>query len=104
MCGFPMRRAVDPQIRQPGACGTGQAAVVTGYKRCGKRYRSEAHAPGVKVFITSRLVGEQESIDPNVTAIRCDHRDDSLVQAAFEKIGREAPAIDILVNNVWAKI
>jgi NAD(P)-dependent dehydrogenase (short-subunit alcohol dehydrogenase family) len=36
-----------------------------------------------------------------VTAIRCDHRDDSQTDAAVEGIVRETGRIDILVNNVW---
>ena len=33
--------------------------------------------------------------------IRCDHRVDAEVDAAFERIASEAGGIDILVNNVW---
>ncbi len=33
--------------------------------------------------------------------IRCDHREDEQVAAAFARVGKEAGAIDILVNNVW---
>src|SRR3954451_20244041 len=40
-------------------------------------------------------------MDERTTAIRCDHRIDSQVEAAFNLIRRQASTIDILVNNVW---
>ena len=33
--------------------------------------------------------------------IRCDHRVDAEVDAAFERVARDAGGLDILVNNVW---
>jgi NAD(P)-dependent dehydrogenase (short-subunit alcohol dehydrogenase family) len=36
-----------------------------------------------------------------VTGIRCDHRLDVEVAAAFERIAHDTEGIDILVNNVW---
>jgi len=39
--------------------------------------------------------------DEQITGIRCDHRLDIQMEAAFNLIVREANAIDILVNNVW---
>jgi dehydrogenase/reductase SDR family protein 1 len=36
-----------------------------------------------------------------VPPIRCDHRQDIEVEAAFRLVMREANTIDILVNSVW---
>lgn len=41
------------------------------------------------------------AIGEDITGIRCDHRLDEEVTAAFKRIAREAEGIDILVNNVW---
>src|SRR5919197_6062272 len=44
---------------------------------------------------------DRELPDEQMMGIRCDHREDSQVEAAFERILREAQSIDILVNSVW---
>ena len=44
---------------------------------------------------------EQTVRDENLTGIRCDHREDSQVEATFARILRDAETIDILVNSVW---
>ena len=36
-----------------------------------------------------------------ITGIRCDHRSDAEVTAAFDAIAGRLHGIDILVNNVW---
>jgi NAD(P)-dependent dehydrogenase (short-subunit alcohol dehydrogenase family) len=51
--------------------------------------------------VTGRSVVEDMPVDNLVTGIRCDHRLDVEVTAAFERIARETPGIDVLVNNVW---
>jgi dehydrogenase/reductase SDR family protein 1 len=56
---------------------------------------------GARVFVTGRSVVDGAPIDERIIAIRCDHRLDADVTAAFERIGRDAAAIDVLVNNVW---
>jgi len=53
------------------------------------------------VFVTGRSAEDGATNDEHITGIRCDHRLDAEVAAAFERIGRETPGIDILVNNVW---
>jgi NAD(P)-dependent dehydrogenase (short-subunit alcohol dehydrogenase family) len=53
------------------------------------------------VFVTGRSAPDHGPLDERITAIRCDHRLDLQVEAAFELIAREGHAIDILVNNVW---
>jgi NAD(P)-dependent dehydrogenase (short-subunit alcohol dehydrogenase family) len=56
---------------------------------------------GARVFLTGRSVPDQEGLEGQITDIRCDHRVDSHVEAAFDRILRETNSIDILVNNVW---
>ena len=47
---------------------------------------------------TARMVGE---LGGKGIAIRCDHRIDSQVEAAFARITAEQGRLDILVNNAW---
>jgi len=78
-----------------------QTAVVTGgTKGVGRGAALALAQAGARVFATGRTA--DESGEPGrITAIRCDHRQDSQVDAAFARILRDAGAIDILVNNVW---
>ena len=93
-----------------GDCGTlrtmrldGRVAVVTGgTKGVGRGVARELARVGAQVFATGRSVPDHEPFDEPVTAIRCDHRDDSQVDAAFDRLAREATSIDLLVNSVWA--
>jgi len=80
----------------------GRAAVVTGGTRgVGRGVARQLADDGAQVFVTGRSAGDFERVDARTTAVRCDHRDDAQVDAAFERIRREAGAIDVLVNNVW---
>lgn len=80
----------------------GKIAVVTGGTfGVGRGIASELAAHGARVFVTGRSVRDDERPDGNVTRLRCDHRVDGEVAGAFERIDREAPRIDVLVNNVW---
>jgi dehydrogenase/reductase SDR family protein 1 len=80
----------------------GRVAIVTGATQgVGRGAAHELAHHGARVFITGRSVPGHEPLDPQITAIRCDHRLDLQVEAAFNLILREADAIDILVNNVW---
>ena len=89
----------------------GNVAVVTGGTFGVGRGVARALADhGARVFVTGRSAGDGgpvvehiEHIEhrDHVTAIRCDHRVDAEVTAAFERIARETHRIDILVNNVW---
>ena len=80
----------------------GNVAVVTGAtKGVGRGIARELARHGARVFITGRSAPDHERLDEQTTAIRCDHRHDSEVEAAFNLIVREANAIDILVNSVW---
>lgn len=80
----------------------GSVAVVTGGTRgVGRGVGRELARQGARVFITGRSAPDRERLDERISAIRCDHRVDTQVQAAFNWILNEASAIDILVNNVW---
>jgi dehydrogenase/reductase SDR family member 1 len=80
----------------------GRVAVVTGAtKGVGRGIGRELARDGARVFITGRAAPDQEHLDERIRGIRCDHRLDNEVEAAFNFIVREANAIDILVNNVW---
>jgi NAD(P)-dependent dehydrogenase (short-subunit alcohol dehydrogenase family) len=80
----------------------GSVAIVTGGTRgVGRGVGRELARQGARVFITGRSAPDRERLDERTTAIRCDHRVDTQVQAAFNWILNETSAIDILVNNVW---
>src|ERR1044072_5533876 len=78
-----------------------RTAVVTGgTKGVGRGVALALAQAGARVFITGRTASESGQAT-GITAIRCDHRDDAQVDAAFARVSSEAGAIDILVNNVW---
>jgi len=56
---------------------------------------------GARVFVTGRSAHDGVANDEQITGIRCDHRVDAEVTAAFERVATEAGRVDILVNNVW---
>jgi NAD(P)-dependent dehydrogenase (short-subunit alcohol dehydrogenase family) len=70
-------------------------------KGVGRGIGRELVQHGARVFVTGRSAPDHELLDEQITSIRCDHRLDVQVEAAFRLIVREADAIDILVNNVW---
>jgi NAD(P)-dependent dehydrogenase (short-subunit alcohol dehydrogenase family) len=80
----------------------GRVAVVTGATQgVGRGIGHELARHGARVFVTGRSAPVHERLDERITGIRCDHRVDTQVEAAFNLIVREASTIDILVNNVW---
>jgi dehydrogenase/reductase SDR family protein 1 len=79
-----------------------RVAVVTGGTRgVGRGIARELARLGARVFITGRSAPIDQRLDDQITGIRCDHRIDTQVEAAFNRILRDVQAIDILVNNVW---
>jgi NAD(P)-dependent dehydrogenase (short-subunit alcohol dehydrogenase family) len=79
-----------------------RVAVVTGGTAgVGRGVARELAHRGARVFVTGRTAPGSLDPEPAVTGIRCDHRVDGEVEAAFDRIIREAGAVDILVNNVW---
>lgn len=79
-----------------------RVAVVTGAtKGVGRGIARELARNGARVFVTGRSAPDHERLDERITGIRCDHRVDTQVEAAFNLIVGEAKAIDILVNSVW---
>lgn len=80
----------------------GKVAIVTGATRgVGRGIARDLARQGAQVFVTGRSAPDHEPLDERITGIRCDHRVDAEVEAAFNLVVREATAIDILVNNVW---
>jgi hypothetical protein len=80
----------------------GKIAVVTGATAgVGRGIASELAQRGARVFVTGRSVQDGKCDDSLITEIRCDHREDEQVAAAFARVAQETGAIDILVNNVW---
>lgn len=80
----------------------GRVAVVTGgTEGVGRGIAAELAENGATVFVTGRSIREGALDRPRVIGIRCDHREDLQVVAAFEHVAEQGGAIDILVNNVW---
>ena len=99
---------------------TGKVALVTGASRgVGKGIALGLGEAGATLYVTGRTVAEGEAAVPLAgtvgataaettqiggkgIAVPCDHRDDSQVEAVFQRIEREAGRLDLLVNNAWA--
>jgi dehydrogenase/reductase SDR family member 1 len=80
----------------------GKVAVVTGAtKGVGRGIARELAQHGARVFVTGRSAPDHAPLDGQTTGIRCDHQQDIQVEAAFNRVVREANTIDILVNSVW---
>ena len=97
----------------------GKVALVTGASRgVGKGIALGLGEAGATVYVTGRTAEEGTDVEKlggtvfstaeEVTAaggkgiaIHCDHRDDSQVQALFQRVREERGRLDILVNNAW---
>jgi dehydrogenase/reductase SDR family member 1 len=80
----------------------GRVAMVTGASRgVGKGIALGLMEAGATVYITGRTMEDMKYIDGKGTALRCDHRNDEQVEAAFRRIANERGLLDLLVNNVW---
>lgn len=108
----------------------GRVAVVTGASRgAGRGIAVELGAAGATVYVSARstraapargyeqllalqkgssLPGSIEQTAEEVTAaggrgipVRCDHGDETQVQALFAQLQREQGRLDLLVNNAW---
>jgi len=84
------------------ALGIGKVAVVTGGTfGVGRGIASGLAQHGARVFVTGRSAHDGAAHGGRITCLRCDHRMDTEVTAAFERVAEEAGKIEILVNNVW---
>jgi NAD(P)-dependent dehydrogenase (short-subunit alcohol dehydrogenase family) len=81
----------------------GKVALVTGATRgVGKGVVLELAEAGAKVYATGRTITEEPfSASAQIIPVRCDHTNDSEVEAVFRRISKEENRLDILVNNVW---
>jgi len=80
----------------------GNVAIATGGTfGVGRGIASALAHCGARVFVTGRSVKEGAPIEDRITGIRCEHRLDAEVAAAFERVARETQGVHILVNNVW---
>ena len=72
-----------------------------GSRGVGKGVAGELSRHGAKVFVTGRSEPDLQRAGERIVGIRCDHRVDAQVNAAFQQIATEGGSIDVLVNNVW---
>jgi NAD(P)-dependent dehydrogenase (short-subunit alcohol dehydrogenase family) len=97
-----------------------RVALVTGSSRGGGKAIAEVLGErGATVYVTGRSVrGEPTTLGRAGTiedtaeevkrrggvgiAVRCDHTDDTQVEALFERITSEQKRLDLLVNNAWS--
>jgi dehydrogenase/reductase SDR family protein 1 len=81
----------------------GKVALVTGASRgIGKGVALELAEAEAIVYATGRSIAEETlAIQGRVILLRCDHTNDSEVEAVFQRIASEQDRLDILVNNVW---
>jgi dehydrogenase/reductase SDR family protein 1 len=79
----------------------GKVAIVTGGTfGVGRGIASVLGENGARVFVTGRSADDVVA-DDEITRIRCDHRVDDEVAAAFDRVAEETGTVDVLVNNVW---
>jgi NAD(P)-dependent dehydrogenase (short-subunit alcohol dehydrogenase family) len=87
---------------RPLAVLRGIHAIVTGGTQgVGRGVAEELARHGAQVFVTGRSAPAQEERGPQMTLLRCDHRNDAEVEDVFERIIEMAGTVDVLVNGVW---
>jgi dehydrogenase/reductase SDR family protein 1 len=80
---------------------SGHVALVTGASRgVGRGVALALANAGATVFATGRSI-EQADLGTTITAIACDHTDDTAVARVFRRIDETAGRLDILVNVAW---
>lgn len=80
------------------ALGLGEAGATVYVTGRTIKSKTDAEKLGGTIFETAEAV---TSLDGKGIPIQCDHRDDSQVEDAFQRILKESRRIDILVNNAW---
>jgi NAD(P)-dependent dehydrogenase (short-subunit alcohol dehydrogenase family) len=109
-----------PELLVTKPCLKDRVALVTGASRGGgKGIALVLGEEGATVYVTGRslrggptTLGRPGTIDDTAEelsarggtgiAVRCDHTDDSQVEALFERIRTEQGHLDLLVNNAWS--
>jgi NAD(P)-dependent dehydrogenase (short-subunit alcohol dehydrogenase family) len=78
-----------------------RSALVTGASRgVGRGVAISLAEAGYLVFATGRSI-ESADLPPSIIRLPCDHLRDEQTAAVFDRIARDAGALDILVNNAW---
>ncbi|HKC66304.1 MAG TPA: SDR family NAD(P)-dependent oxidoreductase [Pyrinomonadaceae bacterium] len=81
----------------------GKVAVVTGASLgVGKGVVLGLAEAGATVYATARSITDESfEGDERIIPVRCDHTDDTQVEAAFRRVMSESGRLDVLVNSVW---
>jgi len=81
---------------------SGRVAIVTGASRSvGKGVALSLAQAGAVVYATGRTITEDSFVAAGrVVPIRCDHTNDTHVEAAFHRVIDDQKHLDILVNSV----
>lgn len=79
----------------------GKVALVTGASRgVGRGVALALAGAGASVYATGRTI-RRADLPPSITAVPCDHCDDSAVEQVFARVQEETGRLDVLVNSAW---